>query len=232
MQLSQLKPSQHSTNNEAAERILADLDGLAPKIAARAADAEDARRLPADVIQMLKSAGLYRMTAPKAVGGLELDLPDVARILQKLIKIDGSAGWIATVISATALVLPLLPRASYEKTYQNGPDRGCAGGGQPAGTAVAEAGGFRVNGRWPFASGCEDAEWMLAICVLMEDGKPAPGPAEGAPAIRVMCVPASDWEVEDTWRAPGLRATGSHHVVLKGVFVPSENAFDLGSAQS
>jgi alkylation response protein AidB-like acyl-CoA dehydrogenase len=59
-----------STNNEAADRILSELDGLAPIIAARAAEAEKARRIPADIIEMLKSIGLFRMTAPQILGGL------------------------------------------------------------------------------------------------------------------------------------------------------------------
>jgi indole-3-acetate monooxygenase len=220
-----------STNNEAADRILSELDGLAPIIAARAAEAEEARRIPADIIQMLKSVGLFRMTAPQIHGGLEFDFPIVARILQRLFKIDGSTGWVVTITNATALLLPLLPRETYEETYRNGPDRLCAGGGQPTGTAVAEAGGLRVNGRWPFASGCEDADWIAGICVLTQDGKPAPGPAEGVPAVRVVCLPARYWQIEDTWYAPGLRATGSHHIVLKDVFVPSENIFDMASAR-
>jgi indole-3-acetate monooxygenase len=220
-----------STNNEAADRILSKLDALAPTIAARAAEAEEARRIPADILQMLKSVGLFRMTAPHIYGGLEFDVPTVARILQRLFKIDGSIGWICGLASATSLLLPLLPRETYEETYRNGPDRLCAGGGQPAGTAVAEAGGLRVNGKWPFASGCEDADWIGVICVLTEDGKPVPGPTLEIPATRVVCLPAGNWQIEDTWHAPGLRATGSHHIVLKDVFVPSENVFDMASAR-
>jgi alkylation response protein AidB-like acyl-CoA dehydrogenase len=220
-----------SKNNEAVDRILSELDNLAPIIAARAGEAEEARRIPADIIQMLKSIGVFRMTAPQILGGLEFDFPTVARILQRLFKIDGSTAWIVAIANATALLLPLLPRETYEETYRNGPDRLCAGGGQPVGTAAAEAGGLRVNGRWPFASGCEDADWIAGICVLTEGGKPVPGPADGVPATRVVCLPARHWQIEDTWQAPGLRATGSHHVVLKDVFVPSENVFDMASAR-
>jgi len=54
--------------------------------------------------------------------------------------------------SGAATIVPLLPRETCEEAYRSGPDRLFAGSGQPAGTAVAEAGGFRVNGRWPFAS--------------------------------------------------------------------------------
>jgi alkylation response protein AidB-like acyl-CoA dehydrogenase len=219
------------TQNEAADRILSQIGDLGPTIAARAAEAEGARRIPADILQMLRSAGIFRMTVPQIHGGLELDFPTLARVLKTLAKIDGSIGWISTVASATALLLPLLARETYEDVYRDGPDHLCAGAGQPAGTAVAEAGGLRVNGRWPFASGCEDADWIAGICVLTEDGKPVPGPAEGVPATRAVCLPARYWQIEDTWHAPGLRATGSHHVVLKDVFVPTENVFDMASSQ-
>ncbi len=217
--------------NQAADRILSEIKALAPTIAVRAGEAEAARRIPADIFRMLKSAGIFRMTAPQVHGGLELDFPAVACVLQALAKIDGSIGWISMLASGAATMAPLLPRETYEEAYRNGPDRVFAGVGRPAGTAVTEAGGLRVNGRWPFASGCEDADWIMGMCVLTEDGKPAPGPAEGVPAIRGVCLPARYWEIEDTWQAPGLRATGSHHIVLQDVFVPAENAVDMASAR-
>src|SRR5262245_41578375 len=120
-----------STNNEAADRILSELDGLAPIIAARATEAEEARRIPVDIIQMLKSIGVFRMTAPQIHGGLELDFPAVARILQKLFKIDGSTGWVVTITNGTALVLPLLTPDTYKDVYRDGPDHLCSGVSQP-----------------------------------------------------------------------------------------------------
>jgi hypothetical protein len=94
--------------NEAADRILSEIDALAPTIAARAAEAEAARRIPADILQMLRSAGIFRISVPLAHGGLELDFPAVARVLQALAKIDGSIGWISPVANVAAVVLPLL----------------------------------------------------------------------------------------------------------------------------
>ena len=220
-----------SIPNGAADRILSDIKALAPTIAARASEAEAARRIPADIFQMLKSTGIFRMTAPQVHGGLELDFPAVTCVLQALTKIDGSIGWISTLANGAAMMTPLLPRETCEDVYRNGPDCLFAAVGQPAGTAVAEAGGFRVNGRWPFASGCEDADWIMGICVLTEGGEPLPGLAEGVPAMRGVCLPAGHWQIENTWQSPGLRATGSHHVVLKDVFVPAESTIDMASAR-
>jgi indole-3-acetate monooxygenase len=218
------------TRNEASEDILSKIGALAPTLAARAAEAEAARRIPADVLQMLRSAGLFRMTAPKIHGGLELDFPAIAHVLQAVAKIDGSIGWICMVANAAGIVVPLVAPETYEEFYRNGPDQFCAGNtNRPDGTAEAEAGGWRVTGRWSFASGCEDADWIGGACVLVKDGQPLPGPADGVPAVGIACLPARHWQVEDTWYASGLRATGSHHVVLRDTLVPSEYLVDLAA---
>ena len=148
----------HSTQNEASDRILEKIRSLAPTIAARAGEAETAARIPADILGMLKSAGIFRMTSPKTYGGMELDYPKVARVLQAIAKIDGSIGWVCTLANGGALFLPLLAREIVEKVYCNGPDLLCAGSSQPGGTAEQEADGWRVNGRWPLASGCQHAD--------------------------------------------------------------------------
>jgi hypothetical protein len=68
MQTSKQSPSAiQFTANEAADRMLAAIKALAPTIAARAGEAEAAARIPADVLQMLKSVGVFRMTAPKKI---------------------------------------------------------------------------------------------------------------------------------------------------------------------
>jgi hypothetical protein len=70
-----------SIPNQVADRILSEIKALAPTIAARAGEAEAARRIPADIFRMLKSAGIFRMTGPQVHGGLELDFPAVACVL-------------------------------------------------------------------------------------------------------------------------------------------------------
>jgi indole-3-acetate monooxygenase len=125
----------------------------------------------------------------------------------------------------------LLPRETYEQVYKDGPDVIIAGSAQPAGTAEAAAGGWRVNGRWPFASGCLHADWMFGLCVITERGKPLADEA-GAPLVRGFFLPARDWQIEDTWYVAGLKGTGSHHIALNDTVVPAANFFDLASGVS
>jgi alkylation response protein AidB-like acyl-CoA dehydrogenase len=209
-----------------AKRLLTDISEAAPEIAARAAEIEAARRLPSDLLDALESIGVFRLFVPRSHGGLELDLPSALKIITALGRIDGSVGWTAMIGSGGQLVAPLLPRETYERVYQNGPDVALAGSIQPGGIAEATDGGWRVNGRWPFASGCLHADWMVGFCIMTERGKPLPGEA-GRPLVRGVVLPAPDWQIEDTWHAAGLRGTGSHHIALSDKVVPTANFVDL-----
>jgi alkylation response protein AidB-like acyl-CoA dehydrogenase len=125
----------------------------------------------------------------------------------------------------------LLPRDSYESVYRHGPDVVFAGSAQPAGTAESVNGGWRVNGRWPFASGCQHADWLFGLCVMKKDGKPLPGPAEGVSMLRACILPVGDWIIEDTWHVTGLKGTGSHHIVLEDALVPTESFVDIAEGK-
>lgn len=210
----------------AGERLLANIQELAPDILARAAEIEAGRRIPLDLIAALKSAGFFRMYAPRSHGGLELDLPTGLAITATLSRIDGSVGWTAMIGSGSTLFAPLLPRATYEQVYRNGPDAILAGSTAPMGKAEAVPGGWRVSGRWPFVSGCQHADWMAGFCVISEHGKPL-ADAGGRPVVRAVLLPAQDWQIEDTWHAAGLKGTGSHDIVLSERVVPEANFFDF-----
>jgi alkylation response protein AidB-like acyl-CoA dehydrogenase len=211
-----------------AERLLADIRELTPYISARAAEIEAGRRIPPDLVDTLRSIGVFRLFVPQSHGGFELDLPTALEIIAALARIEGSVGWTVGIGSGCDVFATLLPRETYEQVYEYGPDVIIAGSAQPAGTAEAVDGGWRVNGRWPFASGCQHADWMFGLCVMTEGAKPLADEA-GAPLIRGFFLPARDWQIEDTWHVAGLKGTGSHHIALKDTVVPAANFFDLAS---
>jgi indole-3-acetate monooxygenase len=213
------------------QRLLAHIRELAPGITSRVAEIEAGRRMPPDLVEALRSIGIFRMFVPQSHGGLELDMPAALEVFGALSRIDGSVGWISMIGAAHGIFAPLLPRHAYEQIYQNGPDVIIAGSAQPVGRAAAVAGGWRVNGRWPFASGCQHAEWMFGFCVMTEGGKPLSGPAGegGPPLVQGFFLPAGDWQIEDTWYVAGLKGTGSHHITLRDTVVSAGNFFDLAN---
>ena len=70
----------------------------------------------------------------------------------------------------------------------------------PTGMAKPVDGGFRISGRWKYASGCEHCAWAFLGGVV-----------EGSPDDRrLFVIPRSDYKIVDTWHVPGLKGTGSH----------------------
>jgi alkylation response protein AidB-like acyl-CoA dehydrogenase len=213
------------------DSLLADIKGLGSGIAMRAADIESARRIPPDLVETLRSIGIFRMFVPRNHGGLELDLPAALKIITALSRIEASIGWIAMIGSGGSIVAPSLPRPIYEQVYRAGPDVIIAGSMQPAGTAEWKAGAWRVNGRWPFASGCQHADWIIAFCRMHKNGQPMSGEG-GRPLVRGFLLPARDWQIEDTWYAAGLKGTGSHHIAVRDKVVPEANFIDFENGTS
>jgi alkylation response protein AidB-like acyl-CoA dehydrogenase len=83
-----------------------------------------------------------------------------------------------------------------------------------------------LSGRWSFASGCRQADWIVAPGTVVVDGAAQLRP-DGRPELRAFCVPAADCEILDTWDTVGLRGTGSHDFQLTNVFVPEAWSFPI-----
>ena len=206
------------TSNSAAAATLDAVRSLVPGIVARADEIERERRLPLDLVDDLVAAGCFRSLVPRSHGGSDLGLPAHLRLLGELATADGSVGWTVMIGSQAPVVLGLLPRASFDAVYAAGPDVIAAGAFNPTGVATPVEGGFRVRGRWSFASGCQHARWFFGHC-LVDDGR--------EPPLRMAVLPAAEVEIVDTWRVSGLCGTGSHDVAVEEAFVPDDRTLSI-----
>src|SRR5580692_6418521 len=125
--------------SQTAQRFLADIRELAPHVTARATEIEAERRIPLDLVEALRSIGVFRMFVPQSHGGLELDLPTALEVIGALGRIDGSVGWTAMIGAGSAIFVPYLPPQTFDQVYQSGPNVIIAASAQPAGTAEAVA---------------------------------------------------------------------------------------------
>src|SRR5579862_2683896 len=210
-----------------AKTILDSIRDLAPSISARSAEIEAARRLPPDLLAQLTSAGCFRMFVPKNHGGLEIDVPASMEIIETVAAADGSAGWVVMIGCETPMLLALLSRERFDRLYADGPDVIIAGAFAPRGQAELVAGGYRVSGRWGFASGCQHSRWLFGNCVVTENGRPRAGAIPGAPEARAMMFAREQAQILDTWSVNGLRGTGSHDIAVENLAVPAEDSFDI-----
>ncbi len=203
-----------------------------PKIAAQAAQTEDARRISPELVDDLRAAGCFRMLLPKSHYGEEISLLDALAIAREIARADGATGWTASLLATTPLLLAFLPAASFDEIYADGPDVIAAGALAPKGKATPEDGDWRVSGQWPFASGCQEASYIYLQCIEQKDGRPVFG-SDGIPVMRLVVFDAADVEILDTWEVSGLRGTGSHDVRVDNLLCPGDrSALLLGGTPS
>ncbi|WP_437737026.1 acyl-CoA dehydrogenase family protein [Sorangium sp. So ce1335] len=217
--------------NEYAAKVLQAVRDLAPTIAARGAELDEARRLPADLLGELKAAGCFRMFLPRSHGGYDVDLRTGMDVLETLARADGATGWTVMLGSESPPLFALLSRERFDAVYASGPDVIIAGAFNAQGEAHATEGGYRVTGRWGFASGCQHADWLFGNCVIMDGGRPRMGAGGDVPEMRGMLFPAGEVRILDTWSVLGLRGTGSHDIAVEGAFCPAENSVDIFQGQ-
>ncbi len=128
-----------------AERPVEASRAIGPIIRAAADEIERDRRLPAHIVDALHEAGLFRMTVPRDLGGLESDALTITRAVEELAAADGSAAWCVLIAVAGSAVLGWLPRGFAEALAT---DRRLvvAGTLMPTGKAIPEDGGYRITG--------------------------------------------------------------------------------------
>jgi alkylation response protein AidB-like acyl-CoA dehydrogenase len=200
------------------ETVLDAVRQLGPSILDRAGEIETARRVPPDLIEELRAAGCFRLVRPTTHGGLEASIADAMRALESLARADASVAWTVMIGAGSWIDLAHLPRATFDALYATNPDAITAGVFNPTASITWEDGGYRVTGRWSFASGCEHADVIF--------GNGVEGMVDGMPQLRGAVFAPDDVTIEDTWSVSGLCGTGSHHIRADGVIVPAERTYD------
>src|SRR5262249_12767561 len=149
-------------------------------------------------------AGIFRMLIPAALGGLELEPQAAIAALEALAAADGSVGWCAMFGAVGGAFAGFLPEPGAREVYGSDPDVVTGGAFAPNGRAVPVDGAHRLSGRWAFASGSQHCTWLVANAMVMDGDQPRRSP-DGSPELRLLFVPAGDYEILDTWTTGGLR---------------------------
>ncbi|MEK6245710.1 MAG: acyl-CoA dehydrogenase family protein [Pseudomonadota bacterium] len=190
-----------------ARALTAVLEAAAPRIEAACA-------LPADVLDALHAAKMFRMLLPRSLGGAELDLATFFQVICAIAEGDASTAWCVVQNSGCSMAAAYLaPRAAQEVFAD---PRAALAWGFPAGPqcrAVPVDCGWRVSGTWNFGSGNRHSAWLGGHCQQADAGE------------RTMLFPRSSAMVnDDSWDVIGLRGTGSDSYSVADLFVPAEHS--------
>jgi 3-hydroxy-9,10-secoandrosta-1,3,5(10)-triene-9,17-dione monooxygenase len=191
---------------------------LADQLRSNAAQSHSDRRLDSADIKALSEAGLFSLCVPRRFGGLAVNSRTLVDTIAAVAYGNGAAGWVHALVNTSAFMASLLPDRAQQELFAEDPATAVCTVFDMGGTAEEVDGGWRITGRWPFASGSLHAQWALL-------GVPVSLDASGQ---ALALVPMSDLTIDDTWFTAGMRGTGSNTIVADNVFVPSYRAHGFG----
>ncbi|MBD1998807.1 acyl-CoA/acyl-ACP dehydrogenase [Leptolyngbya sp. FACHB-541] len=199
------------------------VEQLGKQFAARSQQVDESDRFVFENYADLKAHGFVSLGVPQALGGAGLNHAQLCEVMHKL----------AQHCSSTALAFAMhthqVATAAWRWEHQNAPVEGLlkrvaneniiilsSGGSdwlEGSGQAERVEGGFVINARKVFASGSPVGDLLMTSAVY-ED------PDAGATVLH-FAVPLSapGVAIESTWKALGMRGTGSHDITLSNVFV-------------
>lgn len=187
---------------------------------------EEHRKLPTEIVDLLRSIGVFRAAMPVERGGPQMSSIQQCELIEILASGDASTAWCAMIGIDSGIYSGYLAPEIAQTFYPN-LDVATAGALLPQGRAELVEGGYNVTGRWRFGSGITHAEVVVSGCRIYANGQPQADPVTGHPLQwRVFVAKAADFELHDTWHTTGLAGTGSVDYSADNIFIPSEHTFD------
>jgi len=211
---------------------VANARALAPVIAAASSRIEADRELPPNLVDALHEARLWRMLLPRAYGGDEVSPIDYVQAIEEIAKVDASTAWCIGQTSVCSTVSRNMKPHVAEEIFRKNPRGVLSWGPTNNAKAIAEKGGYRVSGVWPFASGSKHATYLAAHCFIVEGDGTSRRDRDGKPVQKTLLVPRERATWQDVWHVIGLRGTGSNTYTLTDVFVPEDYSIDYHALNS
>ena len=210
------------------DRVLSDWAALArelgPRFAARASAHDAADSFVADNYRDLRERRVFSAGVPAELGGGGASHAELCAMVRVLGQHCGSTALALAMHTHQVAIAAWRWRqegAAMELLLRRVADQEAilvTSGGSDwlAGSGRAEKvdGGYRVTARKVFASGAPAGDLLMTMAVHDDP--------DGGPTVLHFAIPfdAPGLEIKDTWHTLGMRGTGSHDVVLAGVFVP------------
>jgi resorcinol 4-hydroxylase (FADH2) len=189
----------------------------------QALETEKQRHVSSELIAMMRDAELFRVMQPVRFGGFEYGYDAFVELVATIAAGDGSTGWVYSLGAVHPWLIACYPEEAQQEVWSQDRDAIAAVSYAPTGKAVLEKDGYRLSGRFGFASGVDNANWGILGGILpLKDG-PKPG---------FFLIPRSQFSIHDDWFTMGLAGTGSKTIVVDDQFVPAYRAVSFADMLS
>jgi 3-hydroxy-9,10-secoandrosta-1,3,5(10)-triene-9,17-dione monooxygenase len=210
-----------TTVEQAETDLIARTRALIPELRERAEATAAARRVPPENIRALQAAGSLKTVQARRNGGYGLGMHAHLDTISSIAEGCGSTAWVSGVVHAHSWLLSHFPAQGQDDVYGADPDSVVAAVIGPRGSATRHSdGSHTLSGFWPFASGNENAAWLLLGAVVRDESGAVIDEGDFA-------VPSASIERKDDWFVNGLTGTGSSSVSVENLDVPAHRYLSL-----
>jgi alkylation response protein AidB-like acyl-CoA dehydrogenase len=193
-------------------------DSLRLDVTSATDEIEDLGKIPEKLVRKLRDSGAFRLLTPCEMGGTETTLTTALRVYEKFGQLDTAVGWNVWNHNF-GFIAALLGESGIERIWAAGEEPILANCTAPA-RAVVTDDGFLVSGTWKMVSGVDAADWLVALGVVIEGGRPRQ--TEAGIDIRYLLLPRDHLTIRETWKVSGMRGTGANNVEVDNAYVPAE----------
>lgn len=215
--------------NEREAELVKYADRLAKELEKKAEYYDETGEFPFEYYELLKKEGYFKLTVPKEYGGEEISLYEMLLVQERLAQGDSSTalsvGWHLLTFLNVREAKPW-PEPVFARLCQDAVEKGeliniinserktgnLARGGRPSTVARKTNGGYLISGRKAYATLAPILNHFTIIAYLEDEDVNA----------EFLITKNEQVKVIETWNTIGMRATGSHDIELKEVFVPND----------
>lgn len=213
------EPALQAAAKPSPAELVARADKIAELARAHALETERNRTVSPELIAAMREAGLFRVMQPEAFDGFEYGYDVFVDVVAAISAGDGSTGWVYSLGAVHPWMFAGMPLQLQHDIWDDNRDAIAAVSYAPTGKAEPVDGGYRVSGRWGFASGCDNCDWAIVSGHLPRaDGGKVPG---------FFFLPRRDVAIDDDWFTMGLAGTGSKSFIIDGAFVPYHRTVNI-----
>ena len=192
------------------------------RLAERAAEGERLRRLPPGTVSDPAVTAIVELLVPARYGGAQAPFREILEPVRQMAHGCASSAWTIGFYALHNWMLALFSEQAQAEAFATRPFLAPAPLA-PTGRGTACDGGIRLTGRWSWATGVMDGNWIM-VGVLREH-------SDGVRPVPAL-LPMADARIEDVWHTDGMRATGSNDVVIDDAFVPEHRVVSVADIYS
>jgi len=170
---------------------------------------------PEDVLRIIRDNKIFKLFLPETLGGRGMSLQETLTVIQRCAYINGTLGWLVQIGNGGNYFAGYFDEKTSHELFSPA-NAVLAGSGAVTGTASPVEGGYKVSGRWKYASGSAHASFFTISCKV-----------EGSDQCISCALMPEQVNVIDDWKSIGMRFSTTNTFTAENQFVPHNHVFGL-----